>query len=222
MATLAFDVYGTLINTYGMVDLLKTYIGEEKAMPFATLWRDKQLEYSFRRSMMDRYEPFYTCTSNALDYCAQAFAVDLPSDQYFSLIKRYQNLPVFKDVVHSLQALNRRSDLHLYALTNGPYEDIVRLFEADAINQYFKDIVSVDEIRKYKPDPAVYLHFLERSGAKAEDTWLISGNAFDVIGARNAGLNGVWLKRSEQQLMDTWGDKPSHTIHSLSELEGLF
>lgn len=222
MATLAFDVYATLINTYGMVDLLQRYIGEEKAMPFATLWRDKQLEYSFRRSMMNRYEPFYTCTSNALDYCIEAFAVTITRDQHFSLIKRYQNLPVFKDVAAALESMSERSDLHLYALTNGPYEDVVKLFEDNNINQFFKDIISVDEIKKYKPDPAVYRHFLERTGSRVDDSWLISGNGFDVIGARSFGMNGVWIKRADQQIIDTWGPRPTHTIQSMHELEALF
>jgi 2-haloacid dehalogenase len=222
MTTLAFDVYGTLINTYGMVDLLQHYIGEQKAMPFATMWRDKQLEYSFRRSMMNRYEPFYTCTSNALDYCITAFDVEITPDQHYSLIKKYQNLPVFKDVVACLSSLSERSDLNLYAFTNGPVEDIERLFEDDGINHYFKDIVSADEIRKYKPDPEVYQHFLKRSASRAEEAWLISGNAFDVIGAGNAGLNSVWVKRTEQQIMDSWGTRPTQIIHSLSELEALF
>ena len=222
MATLAFDVYGTLINTYGMIDLLKRYIGEEKALPFAMLWRDKQLEYSFRRSMMNRYEPFYTCTSNALDYCIDSFAVSITRDQHFSLIKRYQNLPVYMDVVDCLSSISERSEIHIYALTNGPLEDVARLFEDNEINQYFKGIVSVDEIRKYKPDPAVYQHFLDRAGSSAEDGWLISGNAFDVIGASAFGMNSVWVKRTEQQLMDPWGERPTHTIRSLSELEALF
>lgn len=222
MATLAFDVYATLINTYGMVDLLQRYIGEEKAMPFATLWRDKQLEYSFRRSMMNRYEPFYTCTSNALDYCIEAFAVTITRDQHFSLIKRYQNLPVFKDVAAVLESMSERSDLNLYALTNGPYEDVVKLFEDNNINQFFKDIISVDEIKKYKPDPAVYRHFLERTGSRVDDSWLISGNGFDVIGARSFGMNGVWIKRADQQIIDTWGPRPTHTIQSMHELEALF
>ena len=222
MATLAFDVYGTLINTYGMIDLLKRYIGEEKALPFAMLWRDKQLEYSFRRSMMNRYEPFYTCTSNALDYCIDSSAVSITRDQHFSLIKRYRNLPVYKDVVDCLSSISERSEIHIYALTNGPLEDVARLFEDNEINQYFKGIVSVDEIRKYKPDPAVYQHFLDRAGSSAEDSWLISGNAFDVIGASAFGMNSVWIKRTEQQLMDPWGERPTHTIRSLSELEALF
>ena len=222
MTTFAFDVYGTLINTYGMVDLLQRYIGEEKAIPFATLWRDKQLEYSFRRSMMDRYEPFYTCTSNALDYCIEAFAVNITRDQHFSLVKRYQSLPVYADVIGCLSEISARSDFHIYALTNGPLEDVERLFEDNVIRDYFKDIVSVDEIGKYKPDPAVYRHFLQRAGADAEDSWLISGNAFDVIGAGNIGMNSIWIRRSEQQQMDPWGRQPTHTIKSLSELPGLF
>lgn len=222
MAVLAFDVYATLINTYGMVDLLQRYIGEEKAMPFATLWRDKQLEYSFRRSMMNQYEPFYTCTSNSLDYCIEAFNVKITRDQHFSLIKRYQSLPVFKDVVKALQSISERSDLKIYALTNGPLEDVERLFEDEGINQYFIDIISADEIRKYKPDPAVYQHFLERTGARADDSWLISGNGFDVIGATTFGFNSVWIKRTENQLLDPWGARPTHVIQSMSQLESLF
>ena len=222
MATLGFDVYGTLIDTYGMIDLLQRYIGEEKSRSFAMLWRDKQLEYSFRRSMMNCYEPFYTCTSNALDYCIESFDVSITREQHSSLIKRYQNLPVYKDVVNCLSSISERSDIHIYALTNGTLEDVERLLEAVAINQYFEDIVSVDEIKKYKPDPAVYQHFLDRTGSSAADSWLISGNAFDVIGASTFGMNSVWVKRTQQQRMDTWGGQPTHTIQSLTELEALF
>lgn len=222
MATLAFDVYGTLINTYGMVDLLQRYIGEEKAMPFAVLWRDKQLEYSFRRSMMNRYEPFYTCTLNALDYCIESFEVSLTQDQRFSLIKKYQNLPVYKDVVTALGSLSERSDLDIYALTNGPAEDVEKLFEDNAINQYFKDIISADEIKKYKPDPEIYQHFMKRTDSSVEDSWLVSSNGFDVIGSSTFGMNSIWVRRTKQQVIDTWGGRPTHTIQSLSELEALF
>ena len=222
MAVIAFDVYGTLINTYGMVDLLQRYIGEEKAWPFATLWRDKQLEYSFRRSMMDRYEPFYTCTTNALDYCIDAFKVTITRDQHFSLVKKYQNLPVYKDVVASLESLSGRSDLQLYALTNGPLEDVEKLFHDNGIDHYIRDIISADEIRKYKPDPAIYRHFIERVHSQAEQSYLVSGNAFDILGAVNFGMKGIWIRRSETQLMDPWGGKPTHTIQTLHEIDGLF
>jgi len=222
MATLAFDVYGTLINTYGIIDLLNRYVGEEKALQFATLWRDKQLEYSFRRSMMNCYEPFYTCTSNALEYCIDSFGVTISRDQYLNLIHRYRSLPVYEDVVTCLSSISERSEVHIYALSNGPQEDVQMLFKDGDIDQYFKDIVSVDEIRKYKPDPAVYQHFLDRTGSGVEDSWLISGNAFDVIGASTFGMNSVWIKRTEHQRLDPWGGRPTYTIQTLSELEALF
>lgn len=221
MKTLAFDVYATLINTYGMVDLLQRYIGDDKAVPFATLWRDKQLEYSFRRSMMNRYEPFYTCTGNALDFCIEAFGVTITHDQRITLLKRYQNLPVFKDVVNALKLLSVRHDIQMYALTNGPLAEVEKLFEDVQINQYFKDIISADEIKKYKPDPAIYQHFLQRTDAKAEDSWLISGNSFDVMGAATFGMNSVYIKRSMDQQMDSWGEQPTYTIGSMSELNDL-
>ena len=222
MKTLAFDIYGTLIDTYGMIDLLQGYIGEENALPFAMLWRDKQLEYSFRRSMMGCYEPFSTCTSDALDFSVDALGVSLTAAQRISLIERYRKLPAYEDVVNCLTAISERPDIAMYALTNGSPEDVRRLLQAAGIHEYFKDIVSVDEIKKYKPDPAVYQHFLDRSGASAEQSWLISGNAFDVIGASTFGMNSVWIKRSEQQRMDSWGGQPSYTIRSLSELGALF
>lgn len=222
MTTLAFDVYGTLIDTYGVIDLLRRYIGEDKAGPFAILWRDKQLEYSFRRSMMNCYEPFHTCTADALDYCIDRFGISMTRDQYSSLIKRYQSLPAYDDVTDCLGSISERREIHIYALTNGPKGDVETLLEHAAISRYFEDIVSVDEIKKYKPDPAVYQHFLDRSGAGAKDSWLISSNAFDVIGASTFGMNVVWIRRTEQQHLDPWGGRPTHTIRSLSELEALF
>lgn len=221
MKTLAFDVYGTLINTYGMVDLLKRYIGEDIAFAFASLWRNKQLEYSFRRSLMDAYEPFYTCTIDALDFCIETFKVNITQDQHFALIKKYQSLPVFKDVKPALRAIRERGNLHSWVLSNGTHQDIDKLFEVEAISHFFKDIVSVDEIRKFKPDPAVYQHFIERSGARAEDCYLISGNSFDIIGAGHFGMNTIWIKRNDTQQMDPWGDAPSHTISSLTELTDI-
>ena len=222
MTTLAFDVYGTLIDTYGMTDLLQRFIGKDKARAFALMWRDKQLEYSFRRSLMNRYEPFYQCTSDALTFCIAALDVAISTEQRDSLIERYLNLPVYGDVVDSLEALSQRNDIHIYALSNGPRSDVEKLFEGAAIEHYFEDIVSADEVRKYKPDPAVYQHFLDRSGAGKRDSWLISSNAFDVIGAGSFGMNTVWVKRTELQHMDPWGEQPTHTVRSLSELDTLF
>ena len=218
--TLAFDVYGTLIDTHGVVTALQNMVGS-RAQEVSQTWRDKQLEYSFRRSMMDRYQPFYTCTSDALVYTIDAMGVTVTAEQQTRLIERYQSLPAYDDVPDCLDAISQRSDICIYALSNGPLEDVEGLFDHAAIARYFEDIVSVDEIRKFKPDPLVYQHFLQRAGSAAEDSWLISSNAFDVIGASASGMNSVWVRRSKQQHMDPWG-QPTHTIHSLAELAALF
>jgi 2-haloacid dehalogenase len=216
--TLAFDVYGTLIDTYGMIDLLQRYIGDDQAMPFAVLWRDKQLEYAFRRSMMDCYQPFNVCTADALSYCVDALGVSLTGEQRDRLLERYLGLPVFDDVPECLALLGERSDVRVYAFSNGPRADVERLFASAGIEEYFGDIVSVDEIRRYKPDPAVYRHLLDRTGSAADGCWLISSNAFDVIGASSSGMNSVWLRRTEQQHLDPWGGRPALTIRTLTEL----
>ena len=172
--------------------------------------------------MMNRYEPFPVCTADALAYCIDALDVPITPEQHAALIERYQCLPVYDDVVDCLDSMRERSDIRIYALTNGPRQDVLKLFEGAAIDRYFEDIVSVDEIRKYKPDPAVYRHFLERAGGSAADSWLISGNAFDLIGAGASGMNSIWIRRTDQQRMDPWGSRPTHTIRSLSELGPLF
>lgn len=218
MKTLAFDVYGTLIDTCGMIDLLQRYIGEDKALPFAVQWREKQLEYAFRRSMMNCYQPFNVCTADALSYCVDALGVSLTGEQRDRLLERYLSLPVFDDVPGCLASLDERSDVRVFAFSNGPRADVERLFASAGIEDYFGDIVSVDEIRRYKPDPAVYQHLLDRTGSAADGCWLISSNAFDVIGASSFGVNGVWLRRTEQHHLDPWGDRPALTIGSLAEL----
>ena len=81
------------------------------------------------------------------------------------------------------------------------------------------DIVSVDEVGSFKPDPAVYNHFLERAGAQASSAWLISSNPFDVIGAVSSGMRAAWVKRSDEALFDPWGIEPTAIVHSLSGLQ---
>ena len=95
--TLAFDVYGTLINTGGVMVALRKHIGD-KAAEFSRIWRQKQLEYTFRRGLMRRYEPFDLCIKNALDYTNSYFKVTLNQQTKDELINVYSTLPIFDDV----------------------------------------------------------------------------------------------------------------------------
>jgi 2-haloacid dehalogenase len=214
--TLAFDVYGTLIDTHGVVSALEKHVGE-KAAEFSCAWREKQLEYSFRRGLMRKYEIFAVCTSDALDYTSAFFKVPLSREQKEELLGAYRVLPAFDDVVDGLSRA-KKSGFNLFAFSNGSREAVETLLKHAGIREHFIDVVSVDEIKSFKPNPDVYNHFLKRAGASGTDAWLISSNPFDVIGAISSGMRAAWVKRSPGALFDPWGIEPTLTVQSLSDL----
>lgn len=215
-ATIAFDVYGTLMDTNGLVSALQTMIGD-KAASFSQTWRDKQLEYSFRRGLMQKYETFAVCTSNALDYTCAFYAIDLTQEQKNNLLESYQSLPAFNDVEGGLSKL-KENNYRLFAFSNGTADAVETLLVSAKIKDYFHEIVSVDDLKSFKPNPAVYKHFLQVSGVKDSDAWLVSSNSFDVIGAISAGMRAAWLQRSKNAIFDPWGIEPTITIDNLDKL----
>ena len=217
-ATLAFDVYGTLIDTDGVVEKLRWMVGD-KAQAFSHTWREKQLEYSFRRGLMQLYEDFSVCTSEALDYTCIYHGVPLTEAQKSELLALYRILPTFEDVREGLALLSGAGH-SLFAFSNGTREDVNALLDNVDIRSYFLDVISVEAIKSYKPNPAVYSHFLRETGCVGCDAWLVSSNPFDIIGAISAGMRGIWLKRSEEKIFDPWGVKPTITLSSLREIEG--
>ena len=88
------------------------------------------------------------------------------------------------------------------------------------IRELFLGVVSVDDIKSFKPNPAVYSHFLRKSGSTGGESWLISSNPFDVIGAISAGMKSAWVRRSPEAIFDPWGIEPTITVSSLIELDG--
>jgi len=212
--TLAFDVYGTLIDTTGVTTALSKFLGEQ-ADAFSNLWRQKQLEYSFRRGLMRNYRDFTVCTENALEYVCQYFHAELTTSEKQGLLNAYDVLPAFPDAKQGLSTLGA---FRLVAFSNGPVDVVSHLLENADIHQYFKDVISVDEIKSFKPDPAVYCHLLRRSASVSMETRLISSNPFDVIGALSAGITAIWLKRSPKAIFDPWELQPTMTISNLTEL----
>ena len=211
--TLAFDVYGTLIDTHGVAAKLRETVGG-KADEFSRLWRDKQLEYSFRRGLMQRYENFAVCTKQALDYVCAFLDAPLTADQKDELLALYRVLPAFDDVQEGLSALSA-NDFHAYAFSNGAAPAVETLLRNAGIRQHFLGVVSVDDVRSFKPNPAVYAHLLRKTGAGGDKAWMISSNPFDVIGAISAGMKAAWVRRSPTAVFDPWGVEPTLTVTDL-------
>ena len=215
----AFDVYGTLINTQGLVPKIESMIGE-RAVTFSTRWREKQLEYAFRRGLMQSYQDFSVCTKEALEYTCLEMETALTQAQKDELIQAYGCLPAFDDVKPALAKL-KAAGTQVYAFSNGTKAAVARLLEHAGIDDYFIDIVSVDELQTFKPNPSVYQLFLDKTGAEKANTWLVSSNSFDLIGALSFGFNAAWVKRSDKAIFDPWGMTASMTLSQLDELSAL-
>lgn len=215
--TLAFDVYGTLIDTNGVVAALQELI-DDKAKNFSETWRAKQLEYSFRRSLMQNYEDFSVCTSQALDYACAFHKVSLTIAQKTELLGIYRVLPAFDDVKEGLTRL-KTAGFRLYAFSNGKADALEMLLNNAGIRELFLGVVSVHDIKTFKPSAGVYCHFLRKADVQSSSAWLISSNPFDVIGAISAGMKSAWVRRSPEAVFDPWGINPTITVNNLLELD---
>lgn len=216
MTTLAFDVYGTLIDTAGVTGRLGELIGDQ-AKEFSDTWRTKQLEYTWRYGLMRRYRDFRICTAQALDWTCDHLDCELGEAEREGLMATYLELPAFADVADGLLAL-KALDVGMYAFSNGVPEDLRSLLETAGLLDFLDGIVSVHEIETFKPDPATYAHMVSRGGSTDADTWLVSSNGFDVCGARAAGLNAFWLQRNPAIRFDHWEFQPTHVVHDFTDI----
>ena len=200
----ALDVYGTIIDPFGVRQHLERLIGDS-AEAFATLWREKQLEYSFRRALMRSYEPFSTCTRQALIYCSKAFGVQISPQAERQLLEQYTRLPAYPDAKPAIEKLKLKVR-KLVAFSNGEEKVVRELLANGGMSHSFDAIISVDEVRSFKPDPRVYQFLATRLEQDLSAIWLVSSNPFDVIGAKNAGLRAAWIKRRATAVFDPWED----------------
>ncbi len=214
---LAFDVYGTVVDTGGIARALLGYAADaDSAAGFAGRWREKQLEYSFRRSLMRSYADFGQVTREALDFICAERGFFLESAQKDSLLAEYARLPPFADARAALFALRDDSRFRLFAFSNGAAAAVQTVLENGGVLDCFADVVSADEIKVFKPSREVYSHFLRRANAEGDSSFLVSGNSFDVAGAINAGMKSVWINRADM-VFDGWKDcAPTITLPSLA------
>ena len=213
---LGFDVYGTLVDPFGMERQLVALFGD-RGTAICALWRQKQLEYSFRRGLMRCYEDFDACTRRALSFAAKTYKVELSDAAQQQLLTDYVNLPAFPDVLPALEAL-KALGCRLLAFSNGVENSLRTLLGKAGVLTYFEAVVSVDDIKTFKPNPDVYAYLVSRGGGSRKDTWLVSTNPFDVIGAKSAHLRGAWVRRNSATVFDPWEFEPDIVISDLLEL----
>jgi len=212
----ALDVYGTLVDPAGIALRLGASFGARAPLA-AQLWREKQLEYTFRRALMHKYADLDVCTLQSLRYVSASLGVVLGEAEEHALLDAYLHLPAFTDVRDGL-AMLKRTGYRLVALTNGTRRSARSVLENAGIGEFLEEVLSVEPIETFKPDPAVYALLKKLTAGPAEPAWLVSGNPFDVIGAKAAGLRAAWLRRDPQRIFDPWEFSPDVVVGNLEEL----
>jgi len=208
-----FDAYGTLFDVHSVVQCCDSLFPGNGAR-LSQLWRSKQLEYSWLRSLMGRYEDFGSVTRAALRHACASLALELSEAGTQSLMEEYLRLAPYPEVG---DALRRLHDRKLAILSNGSPAMLEPLLGNAGLAAHFHAVLSVDERRIYKPHPSVYRLAPERLGVPAASIAFVSSNFWDVAGAASFGFRPYWINRSGAQ-PDPLGFGPAAVLRRLDEL----
>jgi 2-haloacid dehalogenase len=213
MATevLLFDAYGTLWDVHSVVKLCeRCWPGKGQAV--SQIWRTKQLEATWLRSLMGRYVPFSTVTREALGFACDALHLPLQMDHESELMAEYLRLATFPDVADTL--MHKRAE-RTGILSNGSPDMLEPLVLHSGLK--FDAVLSVDDVKVFKPSPKVYQLAVERFGVPKEKIGFVTSNFWDAAGAKSFGFTVYWINRSGVAA-ERLGFQPDRVLKSLAAL----
>ena len=211
LQALVFDAYGTLYDVHSVIERCDQ-LWPGKGAALSQLWRTKQLEYTWQRTLMRRYAPFSQITKDALEYCCAALKLPLDAAKADTLWQAYLRLAPYPDVPGALQALAGRK---MAILTNGSPDMIDPLVRHSGLK--FDAVLSVDAVKQFKPVPEVYQLAIDRLGVAKAEIGFVSSNCWDALGAKSFGFRVYWINRSGAPV-DKLGFQPDGLLGSLGDL----
>ncbi len=214
-----FDAYGTLFDVYSVAALAEElFPGHGQAL--SLLWRDKQIEYTRLVSMAGRYQPFSALTRHGLRFAAQRLGLRLDDGAEARLMAQYQQLKPFAENRGVLEALAQRG-VPTGVLSNGDPDMLGAAVASAGFSGLLGHVLSVHELQKYKPEPAVYALGPQALGVPAREILFVSSNGWDAIGATWFGYTTLWVNRAGLPL-DPLGTAPTYTGSSLRDVLDFF
>lgn len=213
LRALVFDAYGTLFDVHSVIERCESFWPGDGAR-VSQLWRAKQLEWTWQRSLMRRYAPFSEITQDALRYTCQALGLAIDDARADALMQQYLRLAPYPDVPGALEQL-RSAGRRLAILTNGSPDMIGPLVAHSRLA--FDAVLSVDELRIFKPVPEVYEIATRRLELPANAIGFVSSNCWDALGAKAFGFRTWWINRTGAPV-DALGTQPDGILKTLGEL----
>jgi 2-haloacid dehalogenase len=212
LLALVFDAYGTLYDVHSVMRRCESCF-PGKGAQLSQLWRAKQLEYTWQRSLMQRYLPFSTVTREALAYSCAALGLDLSVELMEALMSEYLSLAPFPEVPKALSRLPLKMKTAI--LSNGSPDLLEPLVRQSGFR--FDAVISVDELKVFKPAPQVYELAARRLETPKERIGFVSSNCWDALGAKSYGFRVYWINRAAAPV-DRLGFTPDAQLKSLAEL----
>jgi 2-haloacid dehalogenase len=235
-----FDAYGTLFDIQSVAAVT------EQAFPgygeiITQIWRIKQLEYTWLRSLMRRYEDFSVITRDSLAYTLKVLGLKYDSAAFERIMDKYLDLDLYPDAAASLSAMKDRK---LVILSNGSPDMLTTLVRNSGLDRVLDATISVDSRKIFKPSPDAYSLIESTLGIAPADVLFVSSNPWDACGAKAFGLNVAWIERVTPEAMalacagndpvppltmfkairmqmDELGLEPDYRIRALAELPAL-
>lgn len=207
-----FDAYGTLFDVHSVVEAGRAVTADPQAL--STLWRTKQLEYTWLRALMGRYEDFWTVTEAALVFACRRLGLAVSPGERARLMEAYLTLAPFPEVG---AVLARLDGLPCGILSNGAPRMLDAVVRHTGLHRHLRAVISVDEVRVYKPAPEVYALGAARLGLPRDRIGFVSSNCWDAVGAKAYGFRVVWVNRLKAP-RDELGVTPDLEVPDLEAL----
>lgn len=233
-----FDAYGTLYDIQSVAAITEqTFPGYGEVI--TQIWRLKQLEYTWLRSLMQRYEDFETVTRESLTYTLDNLGLRYDAAAFARIMEKYRHLDLYPDAKATLGALKGRK---LAILSNGSADMLNALVRNTGLDTILDATISIDTCRTFKPSPQTYALIEAQLGVTPAETLFVSSNGFDVSGAKAFGLTVAWIERvtadalaaefkdkvgalsmfkAQRMRSEAMGFDPDHRIKTLSDLPAI-
>ena len=212
-----FDAYGTLFDVHSAVGKYSERL-DDVSDQVSSIWRTKQLEYTWLRSLMKKHADFWQITQDALDYALDLFNI-MDKQLRNDLINAYLELECYPEVSDTLAKL-KDSGQQIAILSNGSPDMLEAVVKSNGLEDLVQIILSVEMVGIFKPDPTVYQLAVDQLGVTAAEIIFMSSNAWDVVGATAFGLRVAWINRFAQR-PERLPFQPDIEIKTLDELPNL-
>jgi 2-haloacid dehalogenase len=218
LSALVFDAYGTIFDVHSVSRLAESLF-PGKGAALSAAWRSKQLEYTWLRSLMGRYEDFSRVTASALEWSLESLALEAGEDDRRALIGEYRRLATFPEVPAALEALAQKRPLAI--LSNGHPEMLEAVVDHNQLRARFRGgILSVHAAKVFKPHASVYRIAEDGLGVSRAMMGFVSSNGWDAAGAKSFGFRAYWVNRALAPV-ERLGVRPDEIVKDLAGLAEL-